>query len=79
VGLEELLKRIDVALPVDPLIHLQLRVPHSDGRQLSLIHACGRVLHSEAREDHIDLDVELPQSLVRQMAEFIVPSKSPGS
>src|ERR1700691_79404 len=45
-GLDELLVRIDTMMPVDPLVHLHLRIPVSDGRHLSLVHACGRVLQS---------------------------------
>jgi GTP-binding protein HflX len=71
-GLDDLLAKMDAALPADRLIRLQLRVPLSDGRHLSLVHACGRVLHSEVVENHVHLDAELPQSLVRQMEEFVV-------
>jgi 50S ribosomal subunit-associated GTPase HflX len=71
-GLDDLLAKIDVALPVDPLVHLQLRVPLSDGRHLSLVYACGRVLQSEVVENHLHLDAELPQSLARQMEEFVL-------
>lgn len=73
VGLENLLQKIDEALPGDPLVHLQLRVPLSDGRHLSLVYACGRVLHSEVSKDHLVLDAELPQSLARKVEEFVVP------
>ena len=78
-GMDELLKRIDAALPGDPLVHLELRIPHSDGRRLSLVHACGRVLHSEVHEDHILLDAEIPESLARQMTEYVVSNKEPVS
>jgi GTPase len=71
-GLEDLLAKIDAAVPVDPLIHLLLRVPLSDGRHLSLVYACGRVLHSEVIENHLHLDAELPESLARQLEEFVV-------
>jgi GTP-binding protein HflX len=71
-GLDDLLAKIDAALPVDPLVHMQLRVPLSDGRHLSLVYACGRVLHSEVVENHLRLEAELPQSLARQMEEFVV-------
>src|SRR6202043_3847068 len=41
-GLEDLLTRIDAVLPGDPLVHLHLRVPLANGRDLSIVHACGR-------------------------------------
>jgi GTP-binding protein HflX len=71
-GLEDLLAKIDAAVPVDPMIHLRLRVPLSDGRHLSLVYACGRVLHSEVIENNLHLDAELPESLARQLEEFVV-------
>jgi GTP-binding protein HflX len=45
-GIDELLRRIDVSLPTDPPVSLSLRLPLSQGRTLSLIHALGRVLRS---------------------------------
>jgi GTPase len=73
-GLEELLARVDVVMPVDPLVRLRLRIPISDGRHLSLVHASGRVLHSEVLDGHMDLDAELPESLARHLQEFVSPA-----
>ncbi len=73
-GLEELLARVDVVMPVDPLVRLRLRIPISDGRHLSLVHACGRVLHSEVLDGHMDLDAELPESLARRLEYFVFPA-----
>src|SRR6202035_4209067 len=42
-GIDELLRRIDAALPVDPLVTLSLRLPLTEGRTLALVHAMGRV------------------------------------
>jgi GTPase len=70
-GLDELLARVDVVMPVDPLVRLRLRIPISDGRHLSLVHACGRVLHSEVLDGHMDLDAELPESLARHLQDFV--------
>jgi GTPase len=73
-GLDELLARVDVVMPVDPLVRLHLRIPISDGRHLSLVHACGRVLHSEVLDGHMDLDAELPESLARLLEDFVSPA-----
>lgn len=70
-GAHELLSRVDAVMPVDPLIRLHLRIPISDGRHLSLVHACGRVLHSEVLDGHMDLDAELPESLARRLQDFV--------
>jgi len=69
-GLQELLQRVDDAMPVDPLVRLRLYIPTSDGRNLSLVHACGRVLHNEVAQDHFLLDAEVPESLARRLEEF---------
>jgi GTP-binding protein HflX len=70
-GLDELLSRIDAMMPVDPLVHLHLRIPVSDGRHLSLVHACGRVLQSQVLDGHMDIEAELPESLARRLEDFV--------
>ncbi len=66
-GLDELLKRIDQAMPVDPVVRLIFRVPLADGRTLALVHALGRVLHSEVQDSHMSLEAELPASVARSL------------
>jgi GTPase len=73
-GLDELLARMDAMMPVDPLVHLHLRIPVSDGRHLSLVHACGRVLQSQVLDGHMDMEAELPESLARRLEDFVWPS-----
>jgi len=72
-GLNELVARIDATVPIDPLTRLRFRVPVSDGRHLSLLHAGGRVLHSSVADGHLLLDAEIPQSLARRLEAFIWP------
>jgi GTP-binding protein HflX len=66
-GIDELLRRIDVALPTDPLVALSLRLPLSQGRTLALIHALGRVLRSEVEDEDMLLDAEVPVSIARRL------------
>jgi GTP-binding protein HflX len=66
-GVEELLRRMDVALPVDPVVTLSLRMPLAEGRTLALVHALGRVLHSEVEDSHMLLDAEVPVSIARKL------------
>jgi GTP-binding protein HflX len=72
-GLDDLLARIDAELPVDPLVHVHLRIPISDGRHLSLVHACGRVIDSKVVDDHMVLEAELPESFARRLDDFTQP------
>lgn len=66
-GVDELLRRMDAALPVDPVVTLSLRLPLSEGRTLSLVHALGRVLHSEIEDSHMLLNAEVPVSIARRL------------
>ncbi len=74
VGLGELLQRIDAAMPVDPIVRLQFSVPLADGRTLALVHALGRVLHSEVNDSRMVIEAELPESVVRRLKLQPAPS-----
>ncbi|HET6200779.1 MAG TPA: GTPase HflX, partial [Candidatus Acidoferrales bacterium] len=75
-GLDELRQRIDEAMPVDPIVARRLNVPLANGRELAMIYACGRVLHSEVQDGHICLDAELPESLAARLENFGASSES---
>ena len=66
-GLEDLLRRIDAALPIDPLISLNLRVPLAEGRTLALIHALGRVRKSSVEDSQMSLDADVPASIAKSL------------
>jgi GTP-binding protein HflX len=66
-GVEELLRRTDAALPIDSVVTLSLRMPLAEGRTLALVHALGRVLHSEVEDSHMLLDAEVPVSIARKL------------
>jgi len=66
-GLDELLRRIDSALPVDPIVKLSLHMPLTEGRALALIHALGRVLRSRVDDSHMDLEAEVPEAVARRL------------
>ena len=65
-GLQELLHRIDAAIPTDPLIALSLRIPLAEGRILAMIHALGRVLRSDVDASHMNMDAKVPASIVQK-------------
>ena len=79
--MEELLRRVDAALPVDPLVRLCLHVPLSEGRALALIHALGRVMHSRVGDSHMDLEAEVPEAMAKRLKleEFTVKGTSPSA
>jgi GTPase len=69
-GLDELRRRIDRAIPVDPLVRLRLRVPLAEGRTLALVHALGRVLSAETHESQMLVEAEVPASLARRLGAY---------
>ena len=77
-GQDELLRRIDEALPVDPVVKLSLRLPLTEGRALALVHALGKVVHAEVEDSHMVLDAEVPVSMARRLhlADFARPGTS---
>jgi GTP-binding protein HflX len=80
-GIDDLLSRMDAALPVDPVVTLSLRLPLAEGRTLSLVHALGRVLHSEVEDSHMLLDAEIPASIARRLKldAFVADGTSRGA
>jgi len=66
-GLEELLARIDAALPGEGLVRMQIELPLEDGRTLALLHERGHVFASELRNARMWVDAEVPQSLAGQL------------
>jgi GTP-binding protein HflX len=66
-GIEELLRRVDAEMPTDPVVSLSIRLPLAEGRTLAMIHALGRVLHSEVEDSHMRLDAEVPASIAKRL------------
>src|SRR5258708_5135886 len=66
-GIDDLLRHIDAALPLDAVVTLSLRLPLAEGRTLALIHALGRVLHSAVEDSHMTMDAEVPVSIARRL------------
>jgi GTP-binding protein HflX len=82
-GIDDLLRHIDAALPLDPVVTLSLRLPLTEGRTLALIHALGRVLHSAVEDSHMTMDAEVPVSIARRLrlSQYAAEgtSRAPGS
>jgi GTPase len=66
-GIDELLSRIDKAVPLDPVVRLSLRIPLSEGRTLALIHALGRVVESQVHDSQMELQAEVPETIARRL------------
>jgi len=73
-GLDALLGLIDRAMPVDPVLHLNFRLPLANGRAIALVHALGRVLRSEVQDSALAMEAEIPESVARQLKISPEPS-----
>jgi GTPase len=75
LGLDALLDSIDAALSDDPMTRVQLRVPQAEGKTLALLEARGKIRGRQYRDGSVRMDVELPQSIVRQLEQFLVKTR----
>jgi GTP-binding protein HflX len=66
-GLDELLRRMDQALPSEPTVKMSLRLPLTEGRTLALVHALGQVLRSQVSDTHMLLEAEVPLTMARRL------------
>ena len=69
-GLDRLLARIDQMIEQDPVSRMRLRIPQSEGKALAAIDARAVVLGREYRDGYVELEVDAPESLLRQLKEF---------
>ena len=66
-GIGHLLDAIDLALPVDPMLPVTLRLPAADGATLALLHRLGRVIRTCYSGNHCVVEAEIPESLERRL------------
>jgi GTP-binding protein HflX len=72
IGLTTLLERIDEGLEQDPLSRIHLRVPQKEGKALAMLEAGSRIYSRRYRDGLVELEADAPQSLARQLREFVV-------
>lgn len=71
-GFEALLSAIDSALPLDPLSRARFRIPAGQGSLIHLLHERARVLHSRYDDGSCELEAEVPESVKRRLARYVV-------
>jgi GTP-binding protein HflX len=71
-GIDALLGAVDEVLPFDPVLRVRLRFPLSDGALISQVHELGRVLETRYSADFCEMDAEIPESLRRRLAAYLV-------
>jgi GTP-binding protein HflX len=70
-GLDRLLARIDQMIEQDPVSRARLRVPQSEGKALAAIDARAVVIERKYRQGYVELEVDAPESLLRQLKGFL--------
>jgi len=70
-GVAALLELMDRELALDPVAHAHFRIPASNGSVLHELHEHGRVLSKRYSGDVCEIEAEIPQSLRRQLADFL--------
>jgi GTP-binding protein HflX len=74
LGIPELLHAIDEHLTKDPLQRVQLRVPQHEGKVLAALAARGRVFSRAYHDGIVELEAQMPESLVRRLGKFLIAS-----
>ena len=71
IGMDRLLQRIDELIEQDPVRQVRLQVPQSEGKALATLDAKAVVLSREYREGYVKLEVQAPESVLRNLRAFI--------
>ena len=74
IGLTTLLDRIDQTLAEDAISRIRLRVPQKEGKALSLLEARARIYSRQYRDGVVELEAEVPESVIRRMRAFVIES-----
>ena len=74
IGMTTLLDRIDRVLAEDPLSRVHLRVPQKEGKALAMHEARSRIYSRHYEDGLVELEAEAPESVVRRVREWVVPS-----
>ena len=71
IGISTLLERIDGMLQEDSLSRVKLRVPQREGKALAMLEGSARVFSREYRDGFVDLDAQVPESVLRKVRPFL--------
>jgi GTP-binding protein HflX len=71
-GFQDLLRKIDQTLSLDPLEECAFRFPVGDGGPMHLLHEHARVLSTRYDNDYCYVDAVVPASILRRLKNFAV-------
>ena len=72
IGLSSLLDKMDQLLAHDPISRVFLKVPQSEGKMLAQVESKTKILSREFRGEEVHLEVQGPQSYLRELERFRV-------
>ncbi len=70
-GISVLLDRMDQMLQEDALSRVHLRIPQREGKALAMIEGRARIYSREYQNGFVDLDAQVPQSVLRKVRSFL--------
>lgn len=75
IGLGTLLDRIDELLSEDATSRVRLKIPQKEGKTLAMLEARSRIYSREYADGMVELEADLPESLVRRVREWVITGK----
>jgi GTP-binding protein HflX len=72
IGLTTLLDGIDRTLSQDATSRVRLRVPQKEGKALAMLEAGSRIYSRQYKDGSVELEAEIPESLLRTVREWVV-------
>ncbi len=70
IGIEDLLARIEAALPAEMLVTMRLRIPAGDGAAMHRVHEQARIVSKEFVEDSFEIVAEMTEWSAKGLAQF---------
>jgi GTP-binding protein HflX len=70
-GFSELLQAIDHALPLDPVSRQRFHIPAGEGSPIHLLHEHAKVLSSQYRDDILEVEAEVPESVKQRLSGYL--------
>ena len=71
-GVDELLREMDRLLPLDPVSRVRFRIPAAEGALIHQLYERGNVLSRQDAEDAVEIEAEVPESLLQRLARYAV-------
>jgi GTP-binding protein HflX len=73
INLDSLREAVDRNLQDDPIRRVRLRLPQAQGKLLAMLEGGSRIIGRQYVDGAAELEVDAPESLIRKVAEFLIP------